>query len=104
MNAETDVSLTLERDFVRMLPAQAAAELELLSADEAAQILLRNTGPATSPVWERLSPAVAQRCLSELAVADAAAVMGVIDPSRAATILGGLDEDARRQILARDCR
>lgn len=99
MNAAVDVNRVVEREFVHMLPAQAAAELELLSPEEAAQILMRNASPAALQVWERLSPAVAQRCLDELPIEAAAEVVAGIDPTRAAVILSGLAEGAREDIL-----
>lgn len=102
MNASADhVEPLLERDFVRMLPAEAAAELERLEPEAAAAILRHNAGPACGPVWERLAPAVAQRCLAEFSVAEGAQVLGSMDPSRATAIIVRLEEeDERTRLLA----
>jgi len=100
MSAILDINSGLEREFVRLLPAHAASELELQNAEQAARILAAQPPRAAAPVWERLSPAVAQRCIVELTVADAAAVLGAIDPTRAAGILSGLDDERRTRILA----
>lgn len=99
MNPAQDEQFTLERDFARMLPAAAASELERLEPDEAARILLAQNAGAANPVWERLSPAVAQRCLAEMSLADASRVLGAIDPSRAAIIIGSLPEERREELI-----
>ena len=84
--AESDAS-HVERDLPRMLPAVAAAELEALTPVHAAAILRQYAGSTAAPVWERLAPAVAQQCLAEFSLIDAAQVLSGIDPSRAAAIL-----------------
>ena len=101
MNASAEsVATSIERDFTRMLPAVAAAELEALTPVQAAAVLRQYAGSAAAPVWERLAPAVAQRCLAEFAVADAAQILSGIDPSRAAAVIVRLDEDERGAMLA----
>ncbi len=101
MNASADpVASNVERDLARMVPAVAAAELELLTPAEAATILKQHAGPVAAPVWERLTPAVAQACLSELSVAESAQVLNGIDPSRAAAIIVRLEDDERARLLA----
>ena len=101
MNASAEsVAATIERDFTRMLPAVAAAELEALTPVQAAAVLRQYAGSAAAPVWERLAPAVAQRCLAEFAVTDAAQILSGIDPSRAAAVIVRLDEDERGAMLA----
>jgi len=94
------VNERLERAFIERLPADAAAELEMQGTDEAAAILARAAVGENHEVWERLSPAVAQRLLAELEDASAITVIGAIDPTRAAAILGGFEAERREAVLA----
>lgn len=100
MSALAEVEAALERDFVHKLPVEAAAELELLPVEEAAAILARTALDGGYAVWERLSPAIAQRIAAELDDGTAAQVLGAIDPTRAAAIIKGCDDERRALLLA----
>lgn len=96
---ETLAALTLEREFMRQLPSQAAAELERLDVDEAVAILARQLPADTARVWERLSPATAQQYIVELPEEQAGEVLAGMNPTRAGTLLGGLDAEDRERLF-----
>ncbi len=100
MNESGTLNVALDVDLVRMLPAEAAADLELLDAEVAVPILVGAPNDVSLPIWERLSPAIAQRFLPELNLETAVLVLGSIDPTRAAVILGGLPEEVREPLQA----
>ena len=54
----------------------------------------------TLPIWERLSPDVANRAMAGMPPADRFALLNRMDPNRAAVLLAGIAQEDRAGFLA----
>ncbi len=91
---------TLQHALLTRYPAEAVRRLETLSSAEIVDVIGNQPLESTLPVWERLSPDVGQKVLEALPEATAVEVIGKLDPSRAAPLLGGFDETRREHYLS----
>lgn len=89
----------LIQQFCAAHPAQAAQEMESLPETQAFDLFVTLPRSQQVAIWERLSPAMADRFLLGLGV-DAAPLIELLDPGLCARALARLDAAPREQILA----
>ncbi len=90
----------LQRDLIEDHPDDAVRLLERQNPTEVAEILTRFPAPATTPVWERLSPDIGIRVLETLDKPKVLEVLRNIDPTRSAAMLAMRDEGTRDDFIA----
>ena len=94
-----DAELRLQREFFQRYPAFTVGSLEQMEAGEQLVIFERQPVPVMLPVWERLSPDIAEKLLAGLPEPVVAETMRGLDPVRLAQLMSGFDEDGRERLL-----
>jgi len=90
----------LARELLERFPGEAAAELDLTPTDEVVACLTAIAPAGGAALLGALTPVTAQRVLEQLEPAQAAPVLKALDPARAAALVGRLDPDLRTALLA----
>ena len=99
-HAVSDAERRLESEFFARYPGASTAPLESLEPAEQLEIFTRQPVAVMLPVWERLSPDVADRLLTSLPRSIVVETMQGLDPVRLAHLLGSFDTDQRESLLA----
>ena len=94
-----EVELRLQREFFQRHPATTAGSLEQMESDDLRAIFERQPVPVMLPVWERLSPDIAETLLATLPDTVAGETMRGLDPVRLAQLMSGFDEVERNRLL-----
>ncbi len=98
MSAEAQLIRALGREFRARHPDEAAHALEQRPMEEVVRVF--EDDPDAAPLLGRLDPDVATRVLEDLSDDAARRVLLVIDRSRSATLLAGLEQSVRDARLA----
>ena len=99
INSIDEAELRLQREFFLRYPVATVGSLEQMETEEQLVIFERHPVPVMLPVWERLSPDVAEKLLAALPETVAAETMRGLDPVRLAQLMSGFDEDGRERLL-----
>jgi magnesium transporter len=89
----------LHQDLFANHPLDAVGYLERLPPEDMARILCAQDLDITAPIWERLSPDVANQTLAHLSEAESTALLNHMDPNRAAALLAAQAPDRRDSLL-----
>jgi magnesium transporter len=90
----------LGREFTRLYPDQAAAELERLPLAEAVGFLAEMPMPEATGLMRHLTPDTAASAMTGLGRPEAARIVGALDPPAAARLLARLGNGPRDELLA----
>lgn len=90
----------LARDYCRLYPAEAAAEIERIASAEAARMLGSLAVTTAAAVLGRLSPDAAAAVVAETEASRAVALLEALDVATAAHLLARLSPNAREPLLA----
>jgi len=102
MRDETTTGLaTLARTYLREFPDEASRRLDNLPVNEIARLLGMEPVRYAVPLLERLEPNLAAGVLTALTADMARDVVAVMDPARAVTILGWMEDAPRDALLDR---
>ena len=94
-----EAELRLQLEFFQRHPATTAGSLEQMESEELRAIFERQPVPVMLPVWERLSPDIAETLLATLPDTVAGETMRGLDPVRLAQLMSGFDEVERERLL-----
>lgn len=97
--ASAPAVVALNERFLRDYPREAAMAAERLPADEVAAVLVTQPAWVLARIWGQLVPDTAERLLSRLPLALAAALLRALDAGRSATLLRRMDADVRTHYL-----
>jgi magnesium transporter len=89
----------LHQRYFTQYPAEAARCLEDMPPDEAAAVLGAQPARGTVGIWERLSPGFGARVMEHAGSRLGASVVEQMDPVRAATLLAGVGEAFREEVM-----
>ncbi len=81
-------------------PGEAARRLELMSADEVADLLAAQPPHAVVPVWEQLASDVEQAVIERLPDGMVRHLLTELEPALSAALLNRLDPDKRQHCIA----
>ena len=97
----TSAVQALNRDYITAYPVDAAKQLESMTTEAAAAILSDQPVEALGTLFSSLAPDVAADMVDSLPEAAVTAVLAAISPNAALNVLGQLDADNRKQVVAR---
>ena len=99
INSVEEAELRLQREFLHRYPTATVGSLEQMETEEQLGIFERQPVTVMLPVWERLSPDVAEKLLAALPEPVVAETMRGLDPVRLAQLMSGFDEVERERLL-----
>ena len=90
----------LQHAFFAHHPAAALGPLEAMESDARIAIFVRQPVSVMLPIWERLSPDIAQKLLAALPVPVLTETVRTLYPGRLAHLVAGVEEGERERLLA----
>lgn len=91
----------LHQKYFTLYPAEATRALEDLPPDDIASILDAQPVQISGNIWERLSPEIGARVITACSEKTVLDMLKTIDPNRGASLLSGIEESTRRELIGR---